>query len=564
MNNPVSLGLLSDFNIQNLAALLQKNAGISCMRAPFGQIETLLLDPRAEFWATAYDAVVLWISPNRAVPSFNKVLSFEEYFVEDLLREVDSFAAVLERVPETVATTLVPSWIVPSMERGWGPLDLTNGLGVANALMRMNLRLADALESNSRVVLLDAHRWITAAGAGAYNPKLWYLSKTPVHTAVFQEASKDILAVLDGVRGRSKKIVILDLDNTLWGGLVGEVGWEGLQLGGHDPIGEAFVDFQRGLKRLVNRGVVLAVVSKNEEAIALEAIDQHPEMILRRDDFVGWRISWQDKAQSIVALLSELNLGLESAVFLDDSPFERARIREALPEVLVPDLPLDPMEYPLFLSRLRCFDTPFVSSEDRSRTKMYAADRSRTELRKGLSSLEQWLASLGLHVAAEPVSNKNLQRAAQLFNKTNQMNLSTRRLSASELLSWAQGEQHTMWAFRVCDKFSDYGLCGISSLVHNGTTGQIVDFLLSCRVLGRGVEDAMFATVLQHARDIGCETVFAECIPSAKNLPCRKWLQSLPAVENEANRFAFSLKNTITFPPHIAIDFCKVDEKVAV
>jgi FkbH-like protein len=565
--NLISILLLADFNVQNLAVLLQKNANsyeINCVCAPFGQTVNLLLDTKAEFWSAPHDAVVLWTAPERAVPSFSKVLSFEEYSVEELLKEVDPFAALLERISDTVRAILVPSWIVPGIGRGWGPLDLTNGIGVANALMRMNIRLADVLGHNRRVVLLDSQRWITAAGAGAYNPKLWYLSKTPFHTAVFQEASRDILAVLDGVSGRSKKIVILDLDNTMWGGIVGEIGWEKLRLGGHDPVGEAFVDFQKALKRLMNRGVILALVSKNEESVALEAIDQNPEMILRRHDFVGWRINWRDKAQNIVELLSELNLGLESAVFLDDSPFERNRVRDALPQVLVPDLPPDPLHYSLFLSRLRCFDNPFVSSEDRSRTKMYVADRGRTELKNEIASLKEWLAKLELGIAVEPLSDENLERAAQLFNKTNQMNLSTRRLSATELFSWAQREGHTLWTFRVWDRFGDYGLCGISSLVRNSATGQIVDFLLSCRVMGRGVEDAMLAAVMQHAKDVGCGSVCAEYIPSAKNQPCRKWLQNLPGADMEANRFVFSSKNAVAFPPHIRISFCEADEKVSV
>lgn len=536
----VSICLLADFNVQNLATLLQNGASgqaVKCVCSPFGQTVNLLLDTKSDFWFGPHDAVVPWTAPERAVPSFNKVLSGEHYSVTELLDEVDAFAALLEGIPDTVRTILVPSWIVS------GALDLTSALGVANALTRMNVRLADASQHNRRVILLDSNRWIASAGAGAFNPKLWYLSKTPFHTAVFQEAAKDILAVLEGARGLSKKIVILDLDDTMWGGIVGEVGWEHLRLGGHDPIGEAFADFQKALKHLTSRGVVLAIVSKNEESVALEAIDQNPEMILKTDDFVGWRINWRDKAQNVVELLSELNLGLESAVFLDDSPFERARVREALPQVLVPELPSDPMQYPLSLSQLRCFDNPFASLEDRSRTRMYVADRGRVELKKEIGSLEEWLAMLQLNVALEPLSERNLERAAQLFNKTNQMNMSTRRMSPAELFSWAQTEGHSVLTFRVRDKFGDYGLCGISSLICKGATGQIADFVLSCRVMGRGVENAMLSAVLHHAKDLGCESVYAEYIPSANNQPCREWLQNVPGAVADAHRFRFSLKD---------------------
>ena len=553
-SDTVSIGLLADFNVQNLSVLLQKSNRrykVDCAQAPFGQTSSLLLDHEANFWLASYDAVVLWTMPERAVPSFIKVLGFEEYSPTELLREVGAFAELVERISEKVHTIIIPSWVAPGMERGWGALDLANGVGISNALMRMNLALADRFEGSRRVVLLDADRWMRTAGAVAFSPKLWYLSKTPYHRIVFQEAATDILAAIDGVRGHSKKIVILDLDNTLWGGIVGDLGWEKLRLGGHDSIGEAHVDFQKALKRLTNRGVVLAVVSKNEESIALEAIRQHPEMVLRTDDFAGWRINWGDKAKNIVDLLSELNLGLESAVFLDDSPFERARVREALPQVLVPDLPEDPTQYAVFLSRLSLFDNPAVSAEDRRRNKMYIADRERIVLRHEIASLDQWLKALELNVCVERLDHRNLERAAQLLNKTNQMNLKTRRMTASELMAWAQTDGHIVWTFRVWDRFGDYGLCGISSLAIDGATGQIEDFLLSCRVMTRGVENAMLATVAQYARDIGCDVLLVEYSASPKNSPCRSWLESTPSISLEGNRFMYSLRNPPLHPDHI-------------
>jgi len=164
----------------------------------------------------------------------------------------------------------------------------------------------------------------------------------------------------------------------------------------------------------------------------------------------------------------------------------------------------------------------------------------------------------------EPLSNRNLERAAQLFNKTNQMNLSTRRLAAAELLSWARADGHKLWTFRVSDKFGDYGLCGISSLACNGTDVHIVDFLMSCRIMGRGLEDAMLATVMQCARDMGCHIIRAGYIPSTRNVPCRKWLENQPGVQREANDFVFSLENAIAFPPQVRIDFREADERVSV
>ena len=233
---------------------------------------------------------------------------------------------------------------------------------------------------------------------------------------------------------------MLDLDNVLWGGVVGEVGWTGINLGGHDHVGEAFADFQRALKALAARGVQLALVSRNDEATALEAIDRHPEMQLRREDFAGWRINWEDKAQNIAGLLAELNLGDESAVFIDDSAIERERVRTAIPEVLVPEWPDDPARFREALGSLRCFDSPFLTEEDRRRTAMSAAERSRRcRVSTAVASVEDWLQSLDISVTVEMLSDGNLDRAVQLFNKTNQMNLATRRLSKPELASLGGG-----------------------------------------------------------------------------------------------------------------------------
>src|SRR5207248_5467611 len=238
-------------------------------------------------------------------------------------------------------------------------------------------------------------------------------------------------------------------------------------------------------------GVLLGIVSKNEESTALEAIRSHPEMVLRQDDFAGWRINWEDKAQNIVELVSELNLGLQSVVLIDDSPVERARVHEAFPDVLVPEWPSSPLDYTATLHGLRCFDTRLVSLEDRTRTEMYVTERKRHEVRTQVSSLEQWLASLNIQVEAEPLSEATLDRATQLLNKTNQMNLSTRRMIKEELQNWNQQPENTVLIFRVSDKFGDYGLVGVASFVLRDGNANVVDFVLSCRVMGRKVEETM-------------------------------------------------------------------------
>lgn len=521
--------VISDFNADNLAALLtnsDEHPRIQARPAPYGQVYQVLMDPNSEYWKDDPDFAVVWTRPQGVIRSFQDVLEYTQPDLERVLDEVDQYAALLTGLKERVKFVFVPTWVLPPKQRGYGMLDLRDGIGVRNILMQMNLRLAEFLDEASNVYMLDADRWTGLVGSQAFNPKLWYMGKIGFSSQVFQIAAREMKAAMRGLEGQARKLIVLDLDDTLWGGIVGDDGWENLSLGGHSPVGEAFVDFQKALKALTNRGIVLGIASKNDEQVALEAIDSHPEMVLRRDDFAGWKINWNDKAQNIVDLVSELNLGLQSVVFIDDNPIERARVSEMLPEVLVPDWPEDKTQYVQALLGLDCFDSPGVSKEDARRTEMYVTERQRRELRTNVGSMDDWLQNLGIHVQVEELNETNLARAAQLFNKTNQMNMSTRRMTDSELVEWASGEGRKLWTIRISDKFGDSGLTGIVSLEAEGERGRIVDYLLSCRVMGRKVEETMVAVAVQAAREMGLQEVYAVYQPTKKNRPCLEFWQN--------------------------------------
>lgn len=515
--------LISDFNIANLAGLLANDPDppvVEVATAPFGQAIPTLVDGDHEIWNGRPSFAVVWTRPEGVIGSFQSFARNETASEETVLREVDAFAALLVRLTERVPTVFVPLWTTSMPRRGLGMLDLRPGAGLAHLLLRMNLRLSQACAGHSGIYLLDAQRWHAAAGPAAFQAILWYMAKIPFGPEVFREASRDIKAALLGLAGRSRKLILLDLDETLWGGILGEVGWRQLRLGGHDPVGEAHLDFQRELKALSRRGILLALVSKNDEAVALEAIRSHPEMELRVDDFVGWRINWGDKAQNIADLVAELNLGLDSTVFIDDHPTERARVRDALPKVFVPDWPEDPALFASTLLSLRCFDAPALSSEDARRTELYAADRRRDALKTNVGSVEDWLRSLGLRVTVETLNQANLSRTAQLLNKTNQMNLATRRMTEPELMAWSGSADHKVWTFRVADKFGDAGLTGILGAEVQDGGVAITDFVLSCRVMGRMVEETMLSIAVAHARSLRLERVVARYLPTERNGPC--------------------------------------------
>ena len=549
--------LISDFNVEIFSGYLSNDEALPAVDtaiAPFGQVIPILMQDDLEYWQGGFDFTVIWTRPEAVIESFNDLLAFKNPPIENILNEVDQFASLLLNICDKIQTVFVTTWTLPPYMRGFGILDMKKDTGIANVLMQMNLRLSEKISRSSSIYLLDVQKWISTAGKYAYNPKLWYRGKIAFGNDVYKEAVKDIKSALTGIQGHSKKLIILDLDNTLWGGVVGDLGWEHIVLGGHDPNGEAYVDFQAALKSLTNRGILLGIVSKNEESTALEAIKNHPEMILKLEDFAAWKINWQDKAQNIIDLVSDLNLGLQSAVFIDDNQVEQARVRETLSEVLVPEWPADSLLYKSSLLGLRCFDTPSISKEDIERTKMYANEQQRNELRKSLSSVDDWLISLGIKIKIEELSESNLQRAAQLLNKTNQLNLTTRRMTEKELFEWANADDNKLWTFRVSDKFGDSGLTGIISMEVKNNDCRIVDFILSCRVIGRKVEETMIYTAVWYAKSLGLRTINAAYIPTPKNKPCLDfWKRSGFSMDENGSSFTWDLEKEYDLPLQIEI-----------
>lgn len=559
--------VLSDFNVDSFCGYLrnqfdERGPAVELTAAPFGQLMPTLLDGAAEVWSSAHDGALVWTLPEAVIPSFAKLIEGQRVTLDDVLAEVASFADALATAAARVKWMYVASWATPRLpELAFGSLAMQPGVGVTATLMHMNLALASALRERG-VTMLDASRWFRGPSAELFSAKRWYLAKVPFGNAALREAASEIAEALRNRLGRARKLVIVDLDDTMWGGILGDEGWENLRLGGHDGIGEAYVDFQRGLMALKRRGILLAVVSKNTESIALEAMREHPEMVVRPEDLVGWRINWDDKARNIVELVQQLKLGLDAAVFIDDNPFERARLAEALPEVLVPDWPKDPLLYRTALASLRCFDAVALSEEDQDRTALYEQERTRTADRAAFASVDEWLLTLGTTVRVESLdphtpASGNWARVGQLLNKTNQLNLRTRRMSEPELLRWAAQPGCSVHAFHVSDRFGAAGLTGILSLHVCDGVARIEDFVLSCRVMGRKVEEAIVHVATELAREQQAKSVRAEYLPTAKNGPCLAfWRRSGFAIEGDDERpsFVWSTEARYELPAAITLE----------
>ena len=512
--------IVSDFNAGALSGFLKNKLEYRKFEievSPYGQLYKSLARS-SDSWVD-----IVWTTPERILPGFKKAYQLEEITHEDVVADVNDFADSIVMASKN-RYVFVASWVLPT-NIGYGMLDWKDGLGLSNLLAKCNLRLAEKISASSNIFMLPTHIWMQET-ISPFSNKMWYAAKIPYIASVFEHAAKHIVQYIDGINGRSRRLIVLDLDNTLWGGVVGENGWQGIRLGGHDHVGEAFKDFQSALKSLTNRGVQLAIASKNDETVAMEAIDNHPEMILKRSDFAGWRINWHDKANNILDLANEINLGLDSIVFIDDNPAERSRVSDAVQGVLVPDWPKDPAMYVEALHSLSCFETPVISKEDRGRTMMYVSERNRNNTKHSVKNIDDWLKKLGTQVTASYVNSNSISRVTQLFNKTNQLNLSTRRLSEQEIITWAAHKSHSMMAISVSDQFGDMGLVGIISVEAIGDRGRLIDFILSCRVMGRQVEETLVHLAVSELVNLGAKVMEIVYLPTDRNGPTLEILEN--------------------------------------
>jgi FkbH-like protein len=534
-NEPVVRRVLlaGDSTLDPLGRLLERGQETFQLRtsaAPYGQVYQILLDANHPAWAFEPDVLVVWTAAQLTLPSLGKLLRFEfesaTALYDAALREVEQFAEAVLRAAGRVGLVLVPSWILPTHERWVQTLTWRQGTGLANLLAKANLMLAEKFAAQQNIILLDAGYWQASLNRPSYDPRMYAVAKILYSQNLFEKAATEMKAVLRGSLGQAKKVIVCDLDNTLWGGVVGDDGAQAIKLGAPDPVGECFHAFQTVLKGLRSRGILLAICSKNDDKFALSVIEEHPAMALRKSDFVAWRINWRDKAENLLGLAEELNLGLDSFVFLDDSPQERDQVRQLLPQVYTPDLPTSPAELAPFLSSLNCFETSSLGTEDFERTNMYQAERGRKEALDVSGDVDNWLRSLQIEVRAAPLRRESLARAAQLLNKTNQFNLSLRRLDEKSFWDWAEEPCNSAYTFHVSDRFGDFGLTGLASLSLVGSEARIVDFVMSCRVMGKKVEEALLGYTLARARAAGADRFKAPPVDGPRNGPAKTFFAS--------------------------------------
>lgn len=441
----------------------------------------------------------------------------------------------------------------------FGVLDAQMEASQSDAIQTLNREIRDIARQQTGVYVLDYDALVARHGRLHWQDERKLFSVgLPIAAHQLIHLANELLRFLVPLSGRIAKAFVVDLDNTLWGGVIGEDGMTGIKLGAEYP-GVVYQMLQKAIRELSRRGILLAICSKNNRDDALEVLEKHPGMLLRPADFSAMRINWNEKAQSLREIAAELNIGLDSIAFLDDNPFEREQMRCALPEVLVLDLPDDPTQYAAAVRDYPAFERLTLSTEDRQRTAFYGEQRKRAEVEHDFQSKEDFFRYLQQEAEVAPVQPSTLARVAQLTQKTNQFNLTTRRYSEQQLAEMAATPGCQVLAMRVTDRFGDHGLVGVAITLDKQDLCEIETFLLSCRVIGRSVETALLSHVAKSAAARGCRQLGGWFLPTKKNAPSKDFFfQSGFECElqnGEGSRWVLDLqKRQIICPDWIKLD----------
>jgi FkbH-like protein len=439
-----------------------------------------------------------------------------EEIQEAVASSVDDFVALWKVLQENSNCFIIQNNADLPINGVFGNYEGTALWADLNILRNFNLELSKAVFPG--VVIFDLDYISSVYGKkNWHDARYWYHSKHAFDMDAIGMVAYQASKTIGSIKGYSKKCLVLDLDNTLWGGVIGDDGIEGIKLG-NGPEGEAFVDFQKYLLQLKNRGIILAVCSKNEEDLAKEPFLNHPDMRIKLEDIVIFKANWEDKASNIKDIAASLNIGLDSIVFLDDNPAERELVRNFLPMVSTPELPLDPAGYISAVSSQSFFETVTFSQEDKVRSNYYRDNIKRYGFQEQFTNLSEYLQNLRMEIKVGEFDDFNLPRIAQLINKSNQFHLTTTRYSQTEVKAMRMDKNRYCRYFKMKDCFGDNGLISVIILKKQEDGALFIDtWVMSCRVLSRGVEEFICREIISIAQEAKCEKIIGKYIPTKKN-----------------------------------------------
>ncbi len=562
---PCRLAILRSFTLEPAIALLQAEAltagiDLAVQIGDFNSYVQEILNETSTLYHFSPTVVILGVLTRDIAPEL-----WSDY--SELTQ--DAVEAVVNRVLEEFRSCIQAfrlhsqaDLIVHSLEQpprpARGVLDGQSNKSQMEAIHEINCGLREIASASKGVYILDYDGLVARAGRLRWQDEgKWLSVRMPIAAENLIHLVHEWMRFLHPLTGKVCKALVVDLDGTLWGGVVGEDGPNGIQLGVEYP-GNAYLALQKAILDLTRRGILLAVCSKNNPEDVREVLDKHPHMILRQSHFAALRINWQDKVRNLREIATELNIGIDSLAFLDDNPVERALVQEEIPEITVIELPKNPEQYVDALRATPVFERLTLSAEDSERSRYYAEDRQRKELENSTASLEDFYRSLQMEVEIRQVTPETLARIAQLTQKTNQFNLTTRRYSEQQISEYASHPDYQIFAMRVRDRFGDNGLVGVTILHFGDDACEIDTFLLSCRVIGRTVETALLAEIIATAHRRGARVLRGWFLPTKKNAPSSEFypLHGFHAVRQDASGTLWELdlsENQLGYPEWIRV-----------
>jgi FkbH-like protein len=518
------VAILRNFTLDPMVPVIKGEIALAgfCPAIYLGDYDTIardVLDPHSALYAFQPDLVIVaqWMEAlaPALVTSFLSLSSQQvKAEIERVLTTVGEFVAALRR--HTDAPILINNFPLLSYPT-LGILDAQSESYQTHTILKLNLELLRRLRQTRDVYLVDYMGLMARIGREeGSDERYWQIGRAPIGRKALVPFGQEYGKFFRALRGKARKCLVMDCDNTLWGGVVGEDGLDGIQLGTTYP-GSCYQTFQREILNLHHRGVILALCSKNNEADVLEVLHRHPEMVLREENFSTWQINWDDKVTNLIRIAEDLNIGLDSLVFVDDSQFECDFVRERLPQVAVLQLSSAPSIFRSRLSAKAYFDTLVFSVEDRERNRMYRDQAKRKQLYASATSLDEYLRKVEVVAEIGVADEMTIPRISQLTQKTNQFNLTTRRYSEGEIRAFAESREADIFYVKLRDRISEMGLIGVAITKYSGEQAEIDTFLLSCRAIGRRVEEVQMAHVLNCARARGCSHVLGRYLITKKN-----------------------------------------------
>jgi FkbH-like protein len=521
---PIRLAVLASSTIDHLSpairvAGLRRRLLIDIHTGAYGQYRQELLDPTSSLHQFAPQAILFSVTAREAIARVPVTVTVAEAD-ESIAKFISELRTFWRRAREIGDAPIIQQTFVNVTEPLFGSHDRLVPGAPAQLVAQLNYRLCEAAAQDD-ILLLDVARASERDGIDAwFDAGRWFQGKLEIAPQAAPVYGDMVARIMAAQRGLSKKCLVLDLDNTLWGGAVGDDGLEGIVLGEGSAAGEAYLALQHYAKQLKERGVILAVCSKNDGGIAEAAFRDHPEMLLRRSDIAAFLANWDDKAENLRAIATRLNIGIDSLVFVDDNPVERARIRQSLPMVAVPELPEDPAQYVRCLADAGYFEASAFTPEDRDRGRQYTENAEREALLESAQSIDEFLRGLEMSVVFGPFTAVDHARIVQLINKTNQFNTTTLRYTSQEIRHIAGLPDALTLQFRLLDRIGDNGL--VSTMILRPTPDhedvlEIENWVMSCRVFGRELEFEAMNIAVDAARRRGVRALVADYVPTAKN-----------------------------------------------